>query len=128
MSFATSRAFGLGLELQCPQLDVATIVVREFEGSRTRTIERGTGVGRFVQLRQTHAEAAVRERKGRVEPQRLIERSRGLNPHIGVEIGESLIVEALRIGRVGGHSVVRHTYAPYAASPAAPAVLTARPG
>ena len=42
----------------------------------------------------------MREREIRIEPQRLVKRSRRLDPDVVVKIGEALIVEPLRLRRL----------------------------
>src|SRR5438067_407967 len=42
----------------------------------------------------------------RIEAQRLMERAYRLNPDVGVEVGETLIIELLRLGGRGGDRFV----------------------
>ena len=103
---------GLGVELQRAQLDVATIVIGKLRRERTRTIERGTRVRRpFNSIRHTLRPTCASASDGSFRSA-CIERSRRLDPHIGVEIGEPLIVEAsARRARLVAHGVVRHANA-----------------
>src|SRR5262249_5218109 len=50
-----------------------------------------------------------RHRQRRIEPERLVERTRRLQPHVRVQIRQSLIVELLRLRGRCLHRVVRDT-------------------
>ena len=76
------------------KVDVAPIVFACRE--RLRAIQGGTGVVRGIQLGIRDGQATVRHRQLRVEPQRLIERARRLNPDERVQVRQALIVEGLR--------------------------------
>ena len=82
-SFAASRAARLGVELQRAHLDVAAIVIgTPAAPSRARGRARPRASAGCLELDVGEAEADVRERERRIEPERLIERSRRFNPDV----------------------------------------------
>ena len=60
----------------------------------------------LVQLDVGVAQSDVRERELRIESQRLMKRSRRFDPHIVVQVGETLIVETLRLRGLGPRIVM----------------------
>ena len=74
---------------------------------RLRARERLARRGRRVQLGVGEREPGVRDRERRIEPQRLVKRSRRFEPARRMQIRKALIVERLRLGRRGADRVVR---------------------
>ena len=97
------RAFGC--HLRRTNLDMAPVVVAGREG--LGAIQGRTRVVRRVQLGIGDGQAEVRHRQLRIEPQRLVERARRLNPRVRVQGRQALIVKGLRLARRREHRVVR---------------------
>ena len=99
----------LGGHLGVAQFDVTAIVLAGACGESTRAIERRSSVDRCVQLHIRVAEADVGDRQGWIKAQRLVERARGFDPHIRMQVGQALIVVRLRLRIAGRDDIVRDT-------------------
>src|SRR5262249_24546543 len=72
-------------------------------------LERSSRRRRLIQLRISDRQLRVRDDQTRIEPQSLIERARGLNPNVTVQVRKALVVVRLRVFRRGGGRVVSTT-------------------
>jgi hypothetical protein len=101
----TSRFLGGGLD--GAQFDVHPVVIGALSGQRLGARERVARRRGRVQLGQGDRQAGVGERQVAVERQRLIERTGRFHPPVGMEVGQSLIVEGLGLRGFRGDGVVR---------------------
>ena len=77
------------------------------DDKRTRALDGRLRLRRRVQLDERDAQAGVGDRQRRIDPQRLVERARRFDPDVGMQVGEALVVERLRLLGLRGHRVVR---------------------
>jgi hypothetical protein len=86
---------------------VPPLVIRKRRAQRPGARESGARIRRLVQLDVHVAQTDLRQRELRIEPQRLVERAPRLDPAVGMQIREPLIVERLGVGGCCGDPVVR---------------------
>ena len=94
-----------GRHLQRARVDVRAVVIGRRQ--RSGAVEGGVRSRRGIQLRVRDRQAQMRHGQLRVEPQRLVERPRRLEPHIGMQVREPLIVKRLRLLRRRADRIVR---------------------
>jgi hypothetical protein len=99
----------LGLQLHRAHLDVTAIVIGQLRGGRLRASDRRACVGWLVQFGICEAQLSMRHGKRRIDAQRLLKRSRGVNPHVRMQVGQPLFVIALCLRGLGRDRVVRLT-------------------
>ncbi len=111
------------VELGAAQREAAPLARARRGGERLAELQLAPR-GRLVLERGRDArQPEVGERELRVEPQRLAEGARGLDPDVGVEVRDALVVERLGLGRGGRDGIVH-----LASAAAGPAALAQRDG
>ena len=96
-----------GRHLQRPRGHVAAIVIGARE--RLRAHERRSGGRRDVELHVGDRQTEMRQRKPGIDSQRLVEGPRRFDPDVGVQIGQALVVEGLRLRRRSRRGIVRRS-------------------
>ena len=89
---------GFGRHLSRADLDLPALGFARMRGERAGVFERGLRAARYVQLDVRVTEADVRQREARIEPERLIERSRRVDPDVRMQVRQALVVHRLRVG------------------------------
>ena len=94
------------VELDPAQRDAPALARRQARGERLGLVQLAPRRRLVFEGGRDAREPDVGERQLRVEPQRLAEGARRLDPDVGVQVGDALVVERLGLGRRGRHGIV----------------------